>query len=149
MLAYGGTGAFHKKKRERRRKRPKLRLPRGLRWKTLEARELLIAYVAREHPNTLNTDAMTEDWWPANGTRAFSKLLATCTVCGYAAGRPRIADIRQGGGFPCFCGDGGIQYASREGYDHSLSFANDYLSSLSEAERAWIFGETAVEVWRL
>lgn len=38
--------------------------------------------------------------------------------------------------------------SSREGYDHSLSFANDYLSSLSEDERAWIFGETALEVWR-
>ena len=38
--------------------------------------------------------------------------------------------------------------SSREGYDHSLSFPLNYLSSFSEEERAWIFGETAIEVWR-
>ena len=38
--------------------------------------------------------------------------------------------------------------SSREGYDHSLNFPMEYLSSLSEDERAWIFGETAIEVWR-
>ena len=37
---------------------------------------------------------------------------------------------------------------SREGYDHSLNFPIDYLSSPREDERAWIFGETALEVWR-
>lgn len=38
--------------------------------------------------------------------------------------------------------------SSREGYDHSLSFPMEHLSSLSDDERAWIFGETALEVWR-
>jgi len=38
--------------------------------------------------------------------------------------------------------------SSREGYDHALSFPTEYLTSLSIDERAWIFGETALEVWR-
>ena len=38
--------------------------------------------------------------------------------------------------------------SSREGYDHSLNFPMQYLSSFSDDERAWIFGETALEVWR-
>lgn len=38
--------------------------------------------------------------------------------------------------------------SSREGYDHALSFPMTHLSALSEDERAWIFGGTALEVWR-
>ena len=109
-----------KKQRPVKTKRPKLRLPRGMRWKTQEARELLLAYVAREHPNTLNTDKMTRDWWSANVTDCTSKLLATCTECRYDASRPIITNIQQSQGFPCFCGSGGVLYASREGYDHVM-----------------------------
>ena len=37
--------------------------------------------------------------------------------------------------------------SSREGYHHSLEFPSDYLSDLSEQEREWIFGGTALRVW--
>jgi L-fuconolactonase len=39
--------------------------------------------------------------------------------------------------------------SSREGYDHSLHFPMEYLSGLSQDERAWIFGRTALKVWKL
>lgn len=39
--------------------------------------------------------------------------------------------------------------SSREGYDNALHFPWNYLSSLSEEEKAWIFGRTAQQVWRL
>ena len=39
--------------------------------------------------------------------------------------------------------------SSREGYDSSLSFPLDYFADLSADERAWIFGETAQNVWKL
>ena len=39
--------------------------------------------------------------------------------------------------------------SSREGFDNSLAFPLDHLSGLSEDERAWIFGKTAQQVWRL
>jgi len=38
--------------------------------------------------------------------------------------------------------------SGREGYDNSLRVPLDYLSKLSEDERAWIFGNTAIEVWK-
>ena len=39
--------------------------------------------------------------------------------------------------------------SSREGYAHSLEFPMQYLSNLSEEDRAWIFGRSAQTVWRL
>ena len=38
--------------------------------------------------------------------------------------------------------------SSREGYENSLSFPRDYFSDLSEEERGWIFGATALSVWK-
>lgn len=38
--------------------------------------------------------------------------------------------------------------SSREGYQNALSFPMAYLSSLSEDERGWIFGRTALSIWR-
>ncbi|MFT5089181.1 MAG: L-fuconolactonase [Candidatus Latescibacterota bacterium] len=38
--------------------------------------------------------------------------------------------------------------SSREGYAHSLHFPQEYLAALSESERAWIFGESALKIWR-
>ncbi|MBX3011940.1 MAG: amidohydrolase [Caldilineaceae bacterium] len=37
--------------------------------------------------------------------------------------------------------------SSREGYDNSLRFPLAYLAQLSPTEQAWIFGETAQQVW--
>jgi len=37
--------------------------------------------------------------------------------------------------------------SSREGYDNALKLPLDYFSSLSEEERSWIFGRTAMQVW--
>lgn len=37
--------------------------------------------------------------------------------------------------------------SSREGYDNALRLPLDYLSALSEDERAWVFGKTALRVW--
>jgi L-fuconolactonase len=39
--------------------------------------------------------------------------------------------------------------STREGYELSLRLPMAYFSSLSEEERAWIFGRTAQRVWRL
>jgi L-fuconolactonase len=39
--------------------------------------------------------------------------------------------------------------SSREGYGNSLRTPQDYLSALSEDERSWIFGRTALTVWKL
>lgn len=39
--------------------------------------------------------------------------------------------------------------SSREGFDNSLEFPLNHLSTLSEDERAWIFGKTARQVWNL
>ena len=39
--------------------------------------------------------------------------------------------------------------SSREGFDNSLEFPLTYLKKLSADERAWIFGKTARQVWRL
>ena len=39
--------------------------------------------------------------------------------------------------------------SSREGYHRSLQFPLDYFSDLSEGEREWIFGRTALSVWKL
>ena len=39
--------------------------------------------------------------------------------------------------------------SSREGYDSSLSFPLDYFADLSADERAWVFGKTAQQVWKL
>ena len=36
----------------------------------------------------------------------------------------------------------------REGYDNSLKVPMDYLSGLSANDREWIFGKTALEIWR-
>ncbi len=36
----------------------------------------------------------------------------------------------------------------REGYDNSLKVPMDYLSGLSEEDREWIFGKTALKIWR-
>ena len=38
--------------------------------------------------------------------------------------------------------------SSREGYDNALRFPMDYFRALSEDERAWIFGRTAMKVWK-
>lgn len=38
--------------------------------------------------------------------------------------------------------------SGREGYDNSLRVPMDYLSKLSEDEREWIFGKTALQVWK-
>lgn len=35
----------------------------------------------------------------------------------------------------------------REGYHHSLEFPLEYLSDLSEQDREWVFGGTALKVW--
>ena len=37
--------------------------------------------------------------------------------------------------------------SSREGYDSSLRFPLDYFADLSEGEREWIFGGTALSLW--
>ena len=39
--------------------------------------------------------------------------------------------------------------SSREGYLNSLRTPLDYLAGLTEGERAWIFGRTAMTVWGL
>ncbi|MFH1574978.1 MAG: amidohydrolase family protein [Acidobacteriota bacterium] len=44
-----------------------------------------------------------------------------------------------GSDFPPVC--------SREGYANGLSFPMGYLDSLSQDEKAWIFGRTAMDVW--
>ena len=36
----------------------------------------------------------------------------------------------------------------REGYDNSLKVPMDYLSDLSSEDREWIFGKTALKIWR-
>jgi L-fuconolactonase len=38
--------------------------------------------------------------------------------------------------------------STREGYAHSLQFPMQYLSTLSADEREWIFGKTALKIWR-
>ena len=38
--------------------------------------------------------------------------------------------------------------SSREGYDNSLRVPMQYFADLSEEDRAWIFGKTALKVWR-
>ncbi len=38
--------------------------------------------------------------------------------------------------------------STREGYDNSLTFPQSYFSALSEDERSWIFGRTALQVWK-
>ena len=38
--------------------------------------------------------------------------------------------------------------SGREGYDNSLRVPMDYLSKLSEDEQEWIFGKTALQVWK-
>jgi len=39
--------------------------------------------------------------------------------------------------------------SSREGYDNALRFPMEYLADLSREEREWIFGRTALKVWKL
>jgi len=39
--------------------------------------------------------------------------------------------------------------SSREGYANALHFPLNYLASLSDDDKAWIFGRTAQRVWRL
>ena len=39
--------------------------------------------------------------------------------------------------------------SSREGYDNSLSVPMEYFSDLSDVDREWIFGRTALETWDL
>ena len=39
--------------------------------------------------------------------------------------------------------------SSREGYDNALRLPMEQLSSLSQSEKEWIFGRTALEVWKL
>ncbi|MCZ6631879.1 MAG: amidohydrolase family protein [bacterium] len=36
----------------------------------------------------------------------------------------------------------------REGYDNSLKFPIEYFSALSDSEREWIFGATALKIWK-
>ncbi|MCZ6676149.1 MAG: amidohydrolase family protein [Candidatus Poribacteria bacterium] len=38
--------------------------------------------------------------------------------------------------------------SSREGYDSSLKFPMEYFSDLSQTDREWIFGRTALSVWK-
>jgi L-fuconolactonase len=38
--------------------------------------------------------------------------------------------------------------SGREGYDNSLAVPMEYLAKLSEEDREWIFGKTALQVWR-
>ena len=38
--------------------------------------------------------------------------------------------------------------SGREGYANSLSVPLDYFSALSEQEREWIFGKTALKIWK-
>ncbi|MDA0745230.1 MAG: amidohydrolase family protein [bacterium] len=38
--------------------------------------------------------------------------------------------------------------SSREGYNNALRFPLEYFSSLSQDERAWIFGKTALKTWK-
>ncbi len=38
--------------------------------------------------------------------------------------------------------------STREGYDNALAFPQRYFSALSEDERSWIFGGTALRVWK-
>jgi L-fuconolactonase len=38
--------------------------------------------------------------------------------------------------------------STREGYDNSLTVPQEYLSGLSEEDREWIFGKTALKIWK-
>jgi len=38
--------------------------------------------------------------------------------------------------------------SSREGYDNALRFPMEYLSGLTQEEREWIFGRTALRAWK-
>jgi len=38
--------------------------------------------------------------------------------------------------------------STREGYTHSLEFPWDYFSDLSLGDREWVFGRTALSIWR-
>ncbi len=38
--------------------------------------------------------------------------------------------------------------SSREGYNNALQFPMEYFSALSEDEREWIFGRTALKIWK-
>lgn len=39
--------------------------------------------------------------------------------------------------------------SSREGYDSSLAFPQNYFADISDDERTWIFGKTAQKVWMM
>jgi len=39
--------------------------------------------------------------------------------------------------------------SSREGYNNSLNFPLTYFADLSDDDRAWIFGRTAMETWKM
>ncbi len=100
----------------RQRKRKKLTaLPRGTRWKSLVARTHIMVYIVETHPH-MDCSRMTEEWWQANVKNNKSMLLATCTKCGYDKSRPRISDLKQGGGCPCFC-NGSVPYTTRDAYE--------------------------------
>lgn len=38
--------------------------------------------------------------------------------------------------------------SSREGYNNALQFPMEYFSELSEDEKAWVFGKTALKIWK-
>ena len=61
--------------------------------------------------------------------------LADMTLEAFGAGR-----IMWGSDYP--------PVSTREGYNNSLKVPMDYFSALSENERGWIFGRTALKVWR-
>ncbi len=97
--------AMDTKKKKKNRKRRKgvvkmEKLPKGARWKSLEARKLMLENI-HEHPR-MDTSQMTPGWWKKNVIGNVSKLLTTCTMCG-AESRPLISSIQKGQGFGCAC----------------------------------------------
>ena len=91
-----------KKNNRKRRKGVKMeKLPKGTRWKSREARKLMLEHIHEHHPR-MDTSQMTPKWWKENITSHNSKLLATCKMCDTESS-PYVTHIQQGRPFPCNC----------------------------------------------
>ena len=92
----------------------------------------------------INSSAVTYEWWCESRITAHSKLPLSCRDCGHSSSDLTINHLQQGGGPACFC-NGGVLWASQNGFDKFRKVLHEFFSDIIDATDAtWEWWEQHV-----
>ena len=77
----------------------------GVPWSSEAGRQQILRLLAEHQPNVC-ADAMTTEWWAGNVRDSFSKLVATCSSCGYESRDTAVQHFLQRKRIGCICNKG-------------------------------------------